>query len=55
MTQGYDGFLLYSAGYKHLAGIIRGEINGVLTRTVLCSWSGTLQARLFRPDNESGC
>jgi hypothetical protein len=55
MTQVYDGFLHYSTGYKHLAGMIRGGMNGVLTRTFLCSWSGTLEGRLFRHDNESFC
>jgi hypothetical protein len=48
MTQGHNSFLHYSTGYKHLAGMIRREINNILTRTVLCAWSGTLQGRLFR-------
>jgi hypothetical protein len=55
MTQGHNSFLHYSTGYKHLAGMIRREINSILTRTVLCAWSGTLQGRLLRRDNASCC
>ena len=55
MTQGHNSFLRYSTGYRHLAGMIRREINSILTHTVLCAWSGTLQGTLFLRDNASHC